>query len=138
MTYWFFCALLVSFSVESLAQRQASASKLIAFEDLPHLVRERNQNVQAADTSISAAKARTGFFSRSFLPHLGLKAGNESAKFGNDSTVERGFWRAEARINIYQGGKDRIEEKIREIQTESSQINASREYQSELREARKA
>lgn len=137
MRAWYFCSFIFVSCILS-AEYSLAASERIRFEDLPKLVQERNQNVKAAKISASAQKERTGFFARSFLPHLGLKAGRENAKFGSNSVVERGFWRAEARVNLYQAGQDRIEETIRETQVRSAQVRSSLEFAEELREAQKA
>lgn len=116
----------------------ASKSVRIAFSDLPKLVREKNEKVQAAETAASAAKLKTGFLTRSFLPGLALKTGSESAQFGSGTSQQREFWGVEAQLNLYRGGRDKIEEKIRESKSNAMKAESSREFQTELREARKA
>lgn len=116
----------------------ASKSVRIAFGDLPKLVREKNEKVQASETAASAAQSRTGFLTRSFLPGIALKAGSESAQFGSASSQQREFWGAEAKLNLYRGGRDKIEEKIRESKSNALKAESTRDFRSELREARKA
>ncbi len=109
----------------------------IAYNDLSKLIREKNEKVKAAQIAASAANIRTGFLTRSFLPSLALKTGSESAQLGVNSAQQRDFWGAEAQLNIYRGGRDKIEEKIRESKSNAMKAESVREFQSELRDARK-
>lgn len=130
--------LLFIFQFGSLATMAQSAPPTkITFSDLPKLVREKNEKVRASEIAVSAARKRTGFIGRSFLPGLSLKAGNESATLGTASSEQREFWGAEATINIYRGGRDSLEEKIRDSKATQLQAESDRDYQAELRDARK-
>lgn len=110
---------------------------IVKFESLPQLVREKNENVKAAEIMVQSTKERTGFLTRSFLPSVAVKGGSESAKFGSAPVENREFWGAEARLNVYRGGRDKLEEKLRETQVEATEVDSVREYQKELREAQK-
>ncbi|MEK2687793.1 TolC family protein [Bdellovibrio sp. GT3] len=130
--------LLFIFQFGSWAHGQSNiAPKKITFSDLPTLVREKNEKVRASEIAVSAAQMRTGYLHRSFLPGLNLKAGSESATLGSASAEQRNFWGAEATMNIYRGGRDKLEEKIRESKTTQLQAESDRDYHTELRDARK-
>jgi len=129
--------LLSFFSAQVWAQSVKSNSDVVTFTALEDLVKNKNEKVQAAESEALGAKARTGFTSRSFLPGFSLRGGSESAKFGSSDVEQRGFWTAEAKLNLYRGGRDKLEGEIREAQFKSAQIGAQKQMQSELRDARK-
>lgn len=109
----------------------------VLFSELPQLIKEKNEKVQASELLVAASKKRTGFLVRSFLPEIALRTGNQSAKLGSASTEQRDYWSADAQLNIYRGSRDRIEEKIRDSKAQASGAEYVREYQTELREAKK-
>lgn len=119
------------------AQKTSSNLVQIKFEDLPQLVQEKNENVKAAKSTHRAKSARTGYLTRSFLPQFSLKGGAESAKYGSESRVEKGFWSVEGKLNLFRGGRDLLEEDIREQEASIAQIRVLEEKQNELKEARK-
>ncbi len=132
--------LLVFFQIGSplaIAQSATTATTKILYSDLPKLVREKNEKVRASEIAVSAAKKRTGYLGRSFLPGVDLKAGLESATLGTAAQEQRNFWGAEARLNLYRGGRDRVEEKIRESSVLQQQSELDKDYHGELRNARK-
>lgn len=129
--------LLSFFSVQAWAQDVKTNSNVVTFSALENLVKSRNEKVQAAESVALGNKERTGFTARSFLPSFALKGGNESAKFGTAGVERRDFWTAEAKINLYRGGRDRIEGEIRDAHFQAAQIDSVKQYQSELRDARK-
>lgn len=109
--------------------------KVILFRDLPKLVRDKNENVQAADLSVQAFKERTGSLTRSFLPKVSAMAGNEELKAGS-SDDRQNYWKVEARMNLYRGGRDSLEDQIRSSRWSSAQNLRQLEFNSELKEAR--
>lgn len=109
----------------------------VLFSELPQLIKEKNEKVQASELLVAASKKRTGFLVRSFLPEIALRGGNQSAKLGSASTEQRDYWSADAQLNIFRGSRDRIEEKIRDSKAQVSGAEYVREYQTELREAKK-
>ena len=115
-----------------------SFGKTITYEDLPKLVLEKNENVQAARLTAQASEKRTGRLFRSFLPQLSAQIGSEEFKVGSVSAEQQDYWKVEASINLYRGGRDKIEEDIRVSLLEINKLDYTREYQTELKEARQA
>ncbi len=114
-----------------------AADTILRVEDLPRLVRDHNENARGAELEHSAAKERTGYLRRSFLPRVSLRAGSETAKIGATPSDELGFWSAEAKVNVFSGGRDKIEEQILAARARTSGTEAIRDYNVELREARR-
>lgn len=108
----------------------------VRFDDLPNLVRERNGNVTAARQVHSASMERTGYLKRSFLPTLSARTGAESAKVGSAPRENLNFWNVEGRINLFRGGRDKIEEEIVQSRTRASATQANRDFLNELKAAR--
>lgn len=115
-----------------------SGGRRIKFEDLTQLVLVKNENVEAAKLHMKAQKDRTGRLGRSFLPQVSAVAGQEQFKTGSDRTENQEYWKVEASVNLYKGGRDNIEDKIRDTQLNLSKTVLSLEYQKELKEARLA
>lgn len=116
----------------------AAAKRKINFEDLPKLVSEKNENVEAAKLHMNAQEFRRGRLARSLLPQISAVAGSEQFKLDNVDAKSQEYWRLEASINLYKGGRDQIEDKIRDSVFELSQKSFQGEFRNELKEARKA
>ncbi len=123
-------ALITAFSLPA-------AGTEIRFDDLPGLIRARNSKAQASSLAAAAAMERTGYLRRSFLPRISLRAGQESAKVGAADREELGYWSAEARINVFAGGRDQLEERIRRAEADTARTRAGFDLQKELMQARK-
>lgn len=119
-------------------QAGAQSSRAIRYEDLPKLVRERNDRVRAAESLYSAQKERGGHFVRSFLPKISARAGNESYKRETFSQKEQGYWQVEGHFNLYRGGRDMAESDARAAGEKVAKSELARDYAQELTEARKA
>ncbi len=131
----------LSFAVPSGASNSEAGKaslRKITFEDLPNMVLEKNENVEAAKLHMKAQKDRTGRLARSFFPQVSAIAGQEQFKTGADATQEQEYWKLEASMNLYKGGRDQLEDKIRDSSLSLSQTLLSSEYQKELKEARLA
>lgn len=122
--------------VLSASAHEGDSSHLIKFDDLPTLVREMNDNVQAAHLTLKAEKKRKGYLIRSFLPQLALDYGGEQFKGGTDTLKRQPYWKVEAQLNLYRGGRDRLENSVRNLNVEIARTSYSSEYQQELKEAR--
>lgn len=103
-----------------------AAPRKIAFADLEKLVRERNENVQAAASTLKAQTERTGSLTRSFLPRLSADVGGEQFKAGSAAMESQSYWKIEAQMNLYRGGRDGIEETIRDsnVKIAKTQLDA--------------
>lgn len=115
----------------------ASAAK-IAFEDLEGLVRNKNDNVQAAQFSFQSKEARTGYLVRSFLPSVSAQMGGEEFKGGAEPKQTREYWQVEANLNLFRGGRDLVESSIRKEETLKAQHELLGEYAQELKVAQQA
>ncbi len=115
---------------------EGSQPNVVQFEDLPRLVREKNENVQAAHLSVKAHEERMGRLARSFLPNISAQVGAEEFKTGSDPLERQGYWKVGAELNLYRGGKDYLDDKIKESSVRSAKYDLSREFQRELLEAR--
>lgn len=110
----------------------------LTFDHLPKLVSEKNQAVTGTSLVIESARTRTGYLGRSYLPTLGAEAGGERFQTGPYGYETQPYGHLETRLNLYRGGRDRLEGNIRERQVALTQADAQRVYAAELREARKA
>lgn len=135
MKEYFSILSLLIFSVSAVGQ-SSDAGQTIAFEDLPRLVREKNENVQAAQSMLKAEQKRKGYLIRSFLPQISADYGGEEYKAGSNTLKRQSFWKVEGQINVYRGGRDGIENSIREKNADIAQTSLSSEYQQELKVAR--
>lgn len=115
----------------------ASSTISISADDLSRLVRSKNQNVSGSEAMTEAARARTGHLVRSYLPTLKAEVGGKSFKTGPHSTMNQPYGEAEVRVNLFRGGKDRLEEKIRQSQTSVAQAEEKKTFEAEITEARK-
>ena len=116
----------------------ASQVVSLSFEDLPKIVREKNENYQAAHTSVLAQEERTGHLTRSFLPQISASIGEEDFRMTSGMAGVQTNWRLGASVNLYRGGKDSIEENIRRTKVAGAKIESIRDYHLELRRARMA
>jgi len=109
----------------------------LSFEDLPRLVRERNNQAKAADANVKAAVERSGGLRRSFLPRVHAEAGYESFETGTFDREDQPFGAAEARANVYRGGRDKAEEKLTDANIQSAQAQFVRTVGEAVEAARK-
>jgi len=108
----------------------------ISFNDIPKIIIEKNENYRAARGSVKAHEERTGHLLRSFLPEVSATLGEEEFKMNSGLFGQQRNWQVGASVNIYRGGRDRIDEKIRLAQVSEAKIALARDYQTELRQAR--
>ncbi|MBI2069369.1 MAG: TolC family protein [Elusimicrobia bacterium] len=107
------------------------------FEDLSRLIQGKNENIRGANLLAESAQARRGHLPRSYWPQIKAEGGSERFQTGRYATATQPYGSAEARINIYQGGKDALEEKGRESQSRIAGAEAKKVFSAELLEARK-
>jgi len=115
----------------------ASPTKL-EFEDLPRLVQEKNGNVEGARLSVESQEKRTGYLFRSYLPTLKTEVGGEAFQSNPLGAKSQPFGGIEARINLFRGGRDSLEETIREERVQVSDAEKQQTFFEELTRARKA
>ena len=110
----------------------------LKFDDLPRLIQEHNKHVEGAKFFVHAADARTGFMRRSYLPKLNLLGGYETFQTGPYGQSSQPYGAIEARVNLFRGGRDALEENAREGQLGVSEAEFEQAYVKELTEARRA
>ena len=110
----------------------------LSFKDLPRLVAERNENASGAESLADSARARTGSLGRSFLPMVEAQGGGERHQTGRYSYRSEPYGGVEVKVNLFRGGRDKLDEGARESQWRGAQANARKSYESELTQARKA
>lgn len=115
-----------------------AAAEPLRFEDLPRLVEENNRNARGARRFLEAAEDRQGHLSRSFLPTVQAEAGTERFTTGDLSARSQPYGGAEARLNLFNGGKDSLEEKINGERARRAAADHRRTFTEELAEARRA
>lgn len=124
--------LLLGLAPAALAQNAVE----LKFEDLPRLVAGKNQAVSGADRLVEAARARTGHLGRSYLPSLGVEAGGERFQTLHYGWDTQPYGHAEARLNLYRGGRDRLSGLAFERQADLASADARKALAAELAAAR--
>lgn len=108
----------------------------LSFEDLPRLVAERNENASGAASLAESARARTGHLGRSFLPDVSSVGGAERFQTGSYPYRGEPYGSLEAKVNLFHGGRDLLESRLREGQRRGAEAGARRALDSELNRAR--
>jgi outer membrane protein len=104
--------------------------------DLPRLVREQNQGYAGHKLFMNAAESRRGHLWKSYLPTLKLQAGQENFQTGRYLQTSQPYGHAEAKINLFRGGKDSLENEIRDRQSDLAHAQAQKDLTDELERAR--
>ena len=110
----------------------------VEFGDIPRLVQERNQTVTGAALQVEAAQAREGALFRSFLPTVALDAGVERFQTGRYTYESQPYGSAEARINLFHGGRDYWLERRLESLSSSAKARSNDELALQMAESRRA
>ncbi len=116
----------------------AAGPTQLDFEDIPKLIREKNGNVEGARLSVESQEKRTGYLFRSYLPTLRAEVGRETFRSNPLGVKSQPFGGVETRINLFRGGRDAIEEAIRNGRVQVSYAEKQQTFFEELIRARKA
>jgi outer membrane protein len=108
----------------------------IAFENLKPLMDSRSSRVQAAEIDREAAQQRTGNLGRSFLPKIELHAAQESFKSSVEPWKAEPSFGAEINLNLFNGGRDRLENQIRNLHVERKTVQVQQVAAGELQSLR--
>lgn len=76
-------------------------------EALPRLL-EKNGQFQEQQLLLDAIESKKGVLRRSFIPRLEGRVGRERFTLGPGATLEQSYATLEARLNLFNGGKDRL------------------------------
>lgn len=93
---------------------------------LKSLVESRNVHVEASKMEVEAAQSRKGSLLRSFLPSIELYAGQEKFKTGQLDEKNQPHYGVEARVNIFNGGRDWLNSDIRELEYQKKTFQKAR------------
>lgn len=127
---------IVVFSCVFVAIAASAQEKQIDSKSLRALVIEKNFKVQAAEKNKEAAEEREGVLTRSFLPSVEVFAGQEQFKSGRAETKSEPAYGAELRMNLFNGGRDSLENQVRSLNTEKKGYESDRVLSEELEKAR--
>jgi outer membrane protein len=133
LAFWILCLIGASFS----RPVWAGDPVVLSYDQLPQLVKERNSLVQSWGKQSIAANERRASLGRSFLPHVQAEGGYESFKTGPYPERSQPYGSAEIRANLFRGGRDAAEEKMRAGQSDLVQANSQRAERDELATARR-
>jgi len=106
------------------------------FEDLPRLLSERNQMVTGSELLVESARTRAGYLRRSYLPAIDAEAGGERFQTGEHGWKTQPYGHVETKLNLFRGGRDRLESLARSELIWLSKANARKTTAAELLEAR--
>lgn len=115
-----------------------AATVEVTSANLKELVESRNDRVSAAKLGVDAAREREGSFGRSFLPSVELFAAQENLKMGREERKNQPAYGIEGKVNLFNGGRDRIDGEIREIGARRSEFQGKRILSEELEKVRDA
>lgn len=123
------------FGNEKQAQDKAVIHK-ITYEMLSTTVKENNESIEAMQIRSRVQNEQSGFLGRSFFPEVGIVAGQEQLKLSAQAHEPQNFWQINAKMNIYNGGRDAIENQIRKVDASLADLYLTKTIQSSVREAR--
>jgi outer membrane protein TolC len=126
--------ILLIFSIGLLGGSELRADEL-AYSDLERLVREKNLHVRSAEDSYMAARYREGHLFRSFLPRVSLDGGYDYFQKELFPTVAQPFAGATAEVNLFNSGRDVLQSRIRDAQTQVSGAERAQTARDELLKA---
>jgi len=120
-----------------LVNSWAVASPLqIKFEGLNEMLMNGNGQLAASKALLKAAENRKGSLSRSFFPSLEVYGAHETFKIGENSSKSQPEYGAELQMNLYNGGKDSLESKKRDLNHQKLSFQNQRVHSEELLKAR--
>lgn len=108
----------------------------VRFEDIPNLVGERNLHAQGAELLKRSAAAQRGHLGRSFYPSLSASLGTEKFKTGSQTDRSEPFGSLAARLNLYRGGRDRLQDDFFNAEFQSASADVDFTLSEEVKKAR--
>jgi outer membrane protein len=97
---------------------------------------EKNAKISAARLEAEAAVEREGSLKRSFFPSIEVYGAQESFRSGTLSRKNQPMYGAEAKVNLYNGGRDAIGNEVRALETKKLGFQAQRIASEEIEKAR--
>lgn len=111
-------------------------SQDVTSENIKTLLEARNPKVSAANLSSEAAAEREGIFVRSFLPAVEAYAAQERFKKGRSPGKDQPAYGIEARINLFNGGRDWLSGRSASLEADKRRFGGQRVLSEELEAAR--
>lgn len=124
------------FITTALARSGQAENMTVTSQNIKGLLETKNAKVLAARLETEAAEKREGSLMRSFLPSVEFYGGQESFKTGPLTQRSQPIYGAETKINLYNGGRDKIENDVRSLETRRRAFQAQRITSEELEKAR--
>lgn len=119
-----------------ISSTSAYAQTAISPDNLEFLLREKNTRLYVSKLQLEAAEARAGYFGQSFIPRLELYAHQESFKIGREEQKSQPTYGAELKLNLFNGGMDRLEGQIRQLEITKRQFQIQKTMAEELLKGR--
>jgi outer membrane protein TolC len=110
---------------------------LSAHAAVPEQVNANNLSIQGQNQSLEAEKTKRGFLGRSFLPRLTLEFGQERFQTGRYKNYTNPYGMLEARINLFRGGRDKIESELRNLGARIADYNRTTAVRDQISKVRK-
>lgn len=109
--FFLMATFLTSFMVTQVAVAQIAVNSA----NLRQLIENQNASVQAQKLDVDASEARRGSFARSFLPEVTAGVGGEHFKKGREDLKTQPEYGVEARVNLFNGGRDALNAEIQDL-----------------------
>ena len=120
----------------NLVLSNIAQAEIVTYNDLPRLVRTKNRLVQASTANAAAMEVRSSYLSQSFLPKISATTGTQLLETKSLTSHPIQAYRIESYVNVYNGGRDELEEKIRDTIYQAATIEISRDLTQQLLVAR--
>lgn len=111
-------------------------SVMVTSQNIKSLLNNKNAKISAAKEEKSAAAEREGSLRRSFLPSVSIFGAQESFKIGYLPNNNQGTSGVEAKMNLFNGGQDQIENDVRVLETKKLEVQEQKIRSEELLKAR--
>ena len=129
--------LVLSFVMSMVLSSLVCAEEIsITSKNIKSYLESKNLKVSASRTVMKAAEEREGSLARSFLPTVDLYGAQESFETGILSPKTQSIFGVEARLNIFNGGRDKVRNDVRLLETKKLEYQSQRIISEELEKAR--
>lgn len=124
----------ILFSIFFLLLSHTAKAEIITlrFDDLPEIISSQNGDVLAEKSYVQGAASQKGHLQRSFLPELKIEGGLETFKTGDLSNKTQPTANATAKMNLFHGGTDQLQEKVLQQKYELAQVDQKKIYLEKL------
>jgi outer membrane protein TolC len=118
----------------SLVCHRAQAT-VLQYSELSNLVKAKNLHVKASEEALLSSEWKEGHLVRSFLPRVSAEAGYEMFQRELFTKNTQPYGAIQAEINLFNGVKDFLEEKIRKEESRIGQATSEQMFREELLKA---